>query len=103
MKLKNNGQSLITIGKHSIFPNDVADIDDIYKNSAVVKVLVKRGDLIDLGKGESEGKKTLKTSSRGKKPKDDKEEIPNEDSETNGSDINGSDTQDNVNPDIVLK
>lgn len=61
MLIKNNGQALVTIGKTNIFPDETVEIDDRFQKNSVVKLLIKRGEMIELIEGADKTATSKKT------------------------------------------
>lgn len=101
MKVKNNGQAMATIGKHTIFPNETVEIDDVYKKNAVVELLIKRGEMLEVV--DDGDKKSAKANLSKDKDKDKDKDKKGKDDDAPKDDGSGTPDKDESGNPLALK
>lgn len=94
MKIKNKGQALINVGKHTILPDEVVEIEDSFRTNSVIKLLLKRGEMLEVLDGEQADEKVGKkgaTKGKGKADKDDSKEDGKGDGDGDGKGADATD------------
>ncbi len=99
MKLKNNGNKPVTIGKLTILPDEVGELPDKFQKNGVIALLQKRGELVEISGEDSVSSTNKKTKAKktGKSKADDSKPVETEDGGENSA-PNGDD-EDNKNDD----